>query len=108
MISVVFSAEMIFSVFFSVAPVPTACQLEVEKALQTPYSPDRFVPRCKEDGSYEDVQCSENTRECWCVNSLGVEQRGTRSRDFVTCPVMGKRNSEFEKLVKNISYVILN
>jgi len=48
------------------------------------------VPRCKDDGSYEDVQCSEYTGECWCVNSLGVEQRGTRSQEFVSCPGMGK------------------
>jgi len=47
------------------------------------------VPRCKGDGTYEDVQCSEDTGECWCVNSLGVEQRGTRSQEFVSCPGMG-------------------
>ena len=57
------------------------------------------MPRCKEDGSYEDVQCSENTGECWCVNSLGVEQRGTRSQEFVTCPGMGEYDEEFERLV---------
>ncbi|XP_022806051.1 uncharacterized protein LOC111343164 [Stylophora pistillata] len=68
---------------------PTPCQLEVEKALQTPYSSDQFVPRCKRDGSFEDVQCSESTEECWCVDSLGVELRGTRSQDIVTCPGMG-------------------
>lgn len=45
---------------------------------------------CKDDGSYEDVQCSEYTGECWCVNSLGVEQRATRSQEFVSCPGMGK------------------
>lgn len=48
------------------------------------------MPRCKEDGSYEDVQCSEQTGECWCVNSLGEEQRGTRSQEFVACPGLGK------------------
>lgn len=80
-----------------VAPVPKACQLVVEKALQTPYSPDRFVPRCKKDGSYEEVQCSEQKGECWCVNSRGVEERGTRSQDFVTCPAMGKYDSEIER-----------
>lgn len=74
-------------------PEIKACQLAVEKALQSPASPDRFVPRCKEDGRFEEVQCSEVTGECWCVDSLGVEQRGTRSRDFITCPGMGKYES---------------
>lgn len=71
-------------------PDETACQIAVEKALQTPASPDRFVPRCKEDGSFEDVQCSEFTGECWCVDSSGMEKRGTRSQDFITCSGMGK------------------
>ena len=62
----------------------------MEKALKAPASPDRFVPRCKEDGRFEEVQCSESTGECWCVDSLGAEQRGTRSQDFITCPGMGE------------------
>ena len=62
----------------------------MEKALKAPASPDHFVPRCKEDGRFEEVQCSESTAECWCVDSLGAEQRGTRSQDFITCPGMGK------------------
>lgn len=68
----------------------TECQIAVEKALQTPASTDPFVPRCKEDGKFEEVQCSEFTGECWCVDNLGAEQRGTRSKDFVSCPGMGE------------------
>ena len=71
-------------------PEVKACQEAVEKALQSVTSPDGFVPRCKEDGSFEEIQCSELTGECWCVDSAGTEQRGTRSEDFITCPGMGK------------------
>ncbi len=31
-----------------------------------------FVPVCKEDGSYADVQCHYKTGYCWCVNHEGV------------------------------------
>ena len=58
------------------------------------------MPRCKDDGSYEDVQCSEYTGECWCVNSLGVEQRGTRSQESISCPGMGE-------FIKKITSAIL-
>lgn len=71
-------------------PEVKACQEAVEKALQTSASPERSVPRCKEDGRFEEVQCSEITGECWCIDSLGVELRGTRSQEFITCPGMGK------------------
>ena len=76
--------------FSILVPEVTACQEAVEKALQTSASPERFVPRCKEDGRFEEVQCSEIAGECWCVDSLGVELLGTRSQEFITCPGMGK------------------
>ena len=84
------SAWSILYTFCFLVPDVTACQIAVEKALQTLASLDRFVPRCKEDGSFEDVQCSEFIGECWCVDSSGMEQRGSRSQDFITCPGMGK------------------
>lgn len=30
----------------------------------------KFVPRCREDGSFAPIQCLENNG-CWCVNSQG-------------------------------------
>ncbi|EDO40371.1 predicted protein, partial [Nematostella vectensis] len=67
-------------------PVPvTPCRAQVEQALKTPASLDRFVPRCTLDGAYEDVQCQESTGECWCVDAQGSELDGTRSTELVTC-----------------------
>lgn len=48
------------------------------------------MPRCKKDGSFEDVQCSEWTGECWCVNNNGAEIQGTRSKELVTCSSQSK------------------
>ena len=38
-----------------------------------------FIPKCKDDGTYEDKQCLGSTGYCWCVNpTTGDEIRGTR------------------------------
>ena len=67
----------------------TECQLAVEKALQTPASSDPFVPRCKEDGKFEEVQCSEFTGECWCVDKNGKEKPETRTAEMPQCQLKG-------------------
>ena len=48
---------------------------------------DAFVPDCKQDGSYSDVQCFEHegfAKQCWCVTSDGQEIKGTRMSDGQT------------------------
>lgn len=48
---------------------------------------DAFVPECKQDGSYTDVQCFEHesfAKQCWCVTSDGQEIQGTRMSDGQT------------------------
>ncbi|EDO40364.1 predicted protein, partial [Nematostella vectensis] len=69
----------------------TECQSQVKQALETPSGKGRFVPRCKADGQFEEVQCNEWTGQCWCVDNSGIEIQGTRTKDFVSCP--GQTNS---------------
>ncbi|KAG7298116.1 hypothetical protein JYU34_018885 [Plutella xylostella] len=62
----------------------TACQqrraLAIHDAAESGNPPaDSWIPACKEDGSYEDVQCKNSERECWCVDPTGNEIPGTRS-----------------------------
>ncbi|XP_048581312.1 uncharacterized protein LOC5512067 isoform X7 [Nematostella vectensis] len=64
----------------------TECQSQVKQALETPSGKGRFVPRCKADGQFEEVQCNEWTGQCWCVDNSGIEIQGTRTKDFVSCP----------------------
>ena len=45
---------------------------------------DSFVPHCKEDGSYADIQCFEHEgfgKQCWCADKDGQEIKGTRTSD---------------------------
>ena len=49
-----------------------------------------FVPRCKLDGRYEEVQCQGSSGECWCVDQDGKELPGTKTTKPVKCPLSGR------------------
>nr|XP_022902311.1 balbiani ring protein 3 [Onthophagus taurus] len=62
----------------------TACQHE--KLLATHHAHEAalpgnmfYIPRCKEDGSFESKQCHPLKRQCWCVDSRGFEISQTRT-----------------------------
>jgi len=45
---------------------------------------DAFVPECKQNGDYSDMQCFEHegfAKQCWCVTADGQEIKGTRMSD---------------------------
>ena len=67
----------------------TSCQHKFREA-PLKYLPEAFVPRCKLDGQYEEVQCAVSTGECWCVDSEGKELAGTRTTEPVKCPIFGR------------------
>lgn len=56
--------------------------------------PSRFKPRCKKDGSYENMQCllaGSKSETCWCVDNDGKELIGTRVFGKASCiPESGK------------------
>lgn len=55
----------------------------------------KFVPKCRNDGSYAPVQCLENNG-CWCVNSQGKPIQKTHTKHGrPNCAAMGnlKRSS---------------
>ena len=39
------------------------------------------MPDCKENGSFEEIQCHPSAGECWCVDVNGVEKVHTRGKD---------------------------
>ena len=43
-------------------------------------SPNKFVPRCRTDGSYAPVQCMEDSG-CWCSDSQGKPIPNTTTRN---------------------------
>ena len=54
----------------------TKCQRERQQA-RLDMAPGRFVPRCRDDGSYEDIQCRGAV--CYCVDANGDEISATRT-----------------------------
>ena len=54
----------------------------------------RFTPRCKKDGSYQNMQCilgGSKKETCWCVDNDGKELIGTRVLGKASClPESGK------------------
>ena len=36
------------------------------------------MPTCKEDGSFDEIQCHDSTGECWCVDNDGNELPDTK------------------------------
>ena len=47
--------------------------------------PGRYIPQCKKDGSFEEVQCHPSTGYCWCVDTAGWELEGTKIRGTPSC-----------------------
>ncbi|XP_022787386.1 uncharacterized protein LOC111327458 [Stylophora pistillata] len=77
----------------------TLCQLQTLQSGERPM-PGRYIPQCKADGSFEEVQCHPSTGYCWCVNTQGWEIKGTKVRGRPTCgkvcaPVLCRMYCEF-------------
>lgn len=64
-----------------------ACEKRRQEAF---LSSKRFIPFCKPDGSWSEIQCEHFSKLCWCVDSTGKEVPGTKSRNLKTCPDLGK------------------
>jgi len=45
------------------------------------FMPGAFVPDCKKDGSWEEMQCWGSTGYCWCVNEYGEKIPGSEGED---------------------------
>ena len=72
---------------------PTECQKQRDDSLnflQQDVAVTRDVSQCTPDGSYDDIQCSPATGECWCVYYSNIEIRGTRTLGKPSCPPTGK------------------
>ena len=51
--------------------------------------PKRSGAKCKANGEYEEIQCDDNSKECWCVDQNGYEVAGTRTTGTLNCPEIG-------------------
>lgn len=62
---------------------PTKCELSNSQLQANPLV--RFQPKCDSEGLYLTIQCLENLGVCWCVDSDGREQEGTRKNGKPDC-----------------------
>lgn len=62
----------------------TPCQVEHRQTMRN-FGYNKFIPLCKPDGRYEEVQCGRGWLHCWCVNISGRELSGTRTTGFPKC-----------------------
>lgn len=51
--------------------------------------PKRSGAKCKANGEYEEIQCDDDSKECWCVDQNGYEVAGTRTTGTINCPEIG-------------------
>ncbi len=58
------------------------CLEERQQALETARQPSSgvYIPKCKGDGTYAEVQCHKATNYCWCVNQEGKPIPGSSVR----------------------------
>ncbi|KAJ7356063.1 Nidogen-2 [Desmophyllum pertusum] len=61
----------------------TLCQLQMLQSGEP--MPSRYIPQCKKDGSFEEVQCHGSTGYCWCVDTRGTEIKETKVRGRPSC-----------------------
>ncbi|XP_068094147.1 thyroglobulin isoform X2 [Hyperolius riggenbachi] len=58
-----------------------------------------FVPTCRKDGTYEQIQCG--SYECWCVDEQGLEVQGSRTTDKTPkCPSKCQKERESQILLR--------
>uniref|UniRef100_A0A8C4NCJ1 SPARC related modular calcium binding 1 n=1 Tax=Eptatretus burgeri TaxID=7764 RepID=A0A8C4NCJ1_EPTBU len=61
-------------------PAIVTCQMDRARA-QERKDKNGFIPECKDDGTYAQVQCHRSTGYCWCVTGEGRPISGTSVRN---------------------------
>ena len=72
----------------------TKCQKQLQEAIHLPPDLKRFVPHCKFNGNYEEIQCNRSSGLCWCVEKDMKEISSTVTNQTVHCPLFGKKFKE--------------
>jgi len=78
--------------FSSLDPIKSDCLQKYSQAMEN-YNIGRFVPQCKPDGRYEEVQCGAAWDYCWCVDSSGTELPGTKTKGWPKCGKIHMKNT---------------
>ena len=79
---------IIFRSLFLFVGNTTYCQKRQKIAMELSSSGPNvwnFIPRCRADGGYHEIQCHVGTGQCWCVDINGNEIWGTTARGMPDC-----------------------
>ena len=76
-----------FNFLFKGDDVFSPCQKQQLKALKNAMR--SFIPTCKLDGRFEEIQCLRSSGECWCVDQQGKEINGSRTVNHLKCHSRG-------------------
>lgn len=87
--TIIFSFFFNFNLLFKGDDVLTLCQKQQMKAIKNTTRLSRFIPTCKRDGRFEEIQCLRSSGECWCVDEQGKEINGSRTANHLRCPSRG-------------------
>ena len=101
-----------YACLFSDANI-TPCE---KKRRDSIFYSKKFIPFCKPDGSWSEIQCEKSSRDCWCVDSGGNEVPGTRDSNLENCPDFGlysffplyslNRASKAESITSILKYLV--
>uniref|UniRef100_UPI00358EF621 SPARC-related modular calcium-binding protein 1 n=1 Tax=Myxine glutinosa TaxID=7769 RepID=UPI00358EF621 len=73
-------------------PAIVTCQMDRARA-QERKDKNGFIPECKDDGTYAQVQCHRSTGYCWCVTGEGRPISGTSVRNSLPKCSGAQKNS---------------
>lgn len=85
----------------------TLCQKRQKEAIKrSSNGPNiwNFVPRCRQDGGFHEVQCHVGTGQCWCVDKNGNERFGTVARGLPNCSGM-QETEKGKKMTRRCHYL---
>ena len=60
-----------------------------KKRREAIFSSLSYVPFCKPDGSWSEIQCERLSKNCWYVDTNGQEVPGTRCNKSEKTPAFG-------------------
>ncbi|RXN24243.1 SPARC-related modular calcium-binding 1-like protein [Labeo rohita] len=84
------------------------CQLARSQALRASARSDSFagfIPECKADGTYTEVQCHNQTGYCWCSSPDGIPVSGSSVLHLrPNCTSQMAQETEFVQTKRNIQW----
>jgi len=87
----------------------SSCRSHYERPLgdDEVFMTGAFVPTCKADGSWEEMQCWASTGHCWCVNEFGEKIAGSEKKGPVKCDDGKDKNvKKVERLSSELNQIL--